>query len=54
MPAIALRCWKCVYCVVYGGKPIVPDEIYDGGFYILNLSKSAAHWEELTVDMLSK
>lgn len=27
--------------IVYGGKPIVPDENYDGGFYILNLSKSA-------------
>ena len=32
---------NCNFIIVYGGKPIVPDENYDGGFYILNLSKSA-------------
>lgn len=25
--------------LVYGGKPLVPDESYDGGFYLLNLRR---------------
>lgn len=30
---------KCLNTIVYGGKPLLPDDNYDPNFYLLNLRK---------------